>query len=113
MRAVSQDKELVHGKRYTYVRYHCRCQLCKEANAEYKRNKTAYYKSLTSSKGLKVGVSFIQSPLPQLTHGLPSTYEWYGCRCEACTEAVRESWRQSKALNAELRDWETWSVIVT
>ena len=95
----TQDKELVHGKRYTYVRHQCRCQLCKDANAKYKRDKTDYYKSLTSSQGLKEGVSFVQSPISKLTHGLPSTYEWYGCRCEACTEAARKSWRQSKTLS--------------
>lgn len=83
-----------HGKippsRYTYVKYKCRCRRCKDANAEYKRAKTAQYRGLQASKGRTDISSDIQSFLDGLTHGLPSTYEWYGCRCEDCKEAKAE-----------------------
>lgn len=83
--------ELTHGSRYTYVKLKCRCDLCKDANAEYKRNKTAYYASLQASDARQNTSSDAQSILGELTHGLPSTYEWYQCRCSKCEEAYQEA----------------------
>lgn len=81
------DHKVVPSSRYAYVKYKCRCQNCKDANAEYKRAKTAQYRGLQASKGRKDISPDTQSFLDGLTHGLPSTYEWYGCRCPDCTEA--------------------------
>jgi len=78
---------LVHGKRYTYTKRKCRCDKCKEANAQYKSYKTANYRALQASQASESLSTDAQDFLASLTHGLPSTYEWYGCRCRECKEA--------------------------
>lgn len=81
------DDGLAHGKRSTYTKHKCRCDLCKEANAEYKRNKTAHYRSLQASETREDLSPDAQALLGELTHGVLSTYEWYQCRCRLCKAA--------------------------
>ncbi len=81
------ESEWEHGKRYTYTKHKCRCDKCKEANAQYKSDKTAYYRALQASQASEGVSANAQDLLDSLTHGLPSTYEWYGCRCEPCKKA--------------------------
>lgn len=78
-------RPVTHGKRSTYTKHKCRCLRCREANAEYKRNKTAHYRSLQAPEDRKVYRTGSSGILGEITHGLPSSYEWYGCRCEECT----------------------------
>lgn len=80
---------LAHGKRSTYTKRKCRCDKCKEANAIYKRDKTAKYRSLQEAQATKSISTAAQDFLNQLTHGVPSTYEWYQCRCEECKRAYK------------------------
>ena len=69
-----------HGTRYYYMKYECRCELCKEAV----RAHTA------SLKG--------QEP-PQ--HGTHSAYHNYACRCAPCKAAGRDLRRQQKIRRLE------------
>ena len=87
----SMAREPIHGSRYTYVKLKCRCDLCKEANAQYKRDKTAYYASLQASYSGEGASANAQGVLDRITHGLPSSYDWYQCRCYACTKAYEEA----------------------
>jgi hypothetical protein len=75
---------LKHGTRYTYVKHKCHCPECKEANSEYKRNKTAHYRSIAEAEAPE---NLRTANGQKVTHGLPSTYEWYGCKCKECSEA--------------------------
>ena len=82
-----------HGKRSTYTHTKCKCELCKEANAEYWRKATARNARIRASERIE-GV--VQNPT--LLHGRPAAYLWHGCRCEECVEAVQETWRHRKAM---------------
>lgn len=73
--------------RTSYVHDKCRCEGCRKANAEYKRNKTGDHRAATASTNAALNAAGIPFADPKLTHGLPSTYEWYGCRCDKCTAA--------------------------
>ena len=77
--------------RYTYVKkLHNRgdCQGCREANAKYKRHKTGNYRSLAASQAKETGIACLASLNEELACGLPSTYEWFGCRGQACIKAA-------------------------
>ena len=89
-----------HGTRTCYVKRKCRRPECRAANAEYKRNKVADNKALILGTSEAFLIAGLDEALPQLTHGLPSTYEWWGCRCPDCTEAKRSrdsDYRQRRA----------------
>lgn len=58
--------DLRHGRRYTYWKHRCRCELCVGAQRSYMR-------------------SLRQSPAPP-SHG-SSGYRNYGCRCATCRAA--------------------------
>lgn len=83
------DEEHV-GSRSCYVHNKCRRAECKKANADYKRNKTGDYRTATASTNATLNAAGLPFADPKLTHGLPSTYEWYGCRCLKCTAAHTE-----------------------
>lgn len=94
---------LIHGKRYTYTKHKCRCPECKRANAEYKSYKTAQYRNLQASAAREDASADAQDFLSKLTHGLPSTYEWFGCRCNECKKAkaeVSDTYHFLKSLSA-------------
>lgn len=83
------DPTVTHGKRYTYTKKRCRCDKCKEANAEYKLTKTTYHRSIQASPDRQSLSPDAQAILDKVTHGTLSAYEWYGCRCEKCKETKR------------------------
>lgn len=85
-------KSYKHGDRTCYVKAKCRCKECRAANAEYKRNKVADNKGVTEASSAAFYDAFADDKIPQLTHGIPSTYEWWGCRCNDCTGAERDRW---------------------
>ena len=59
----------------------CRCDVCRQAKADYMRDRraTAYLEP--------------QQPVPDITHGRFG-YEERGCRCDVCVGARREGWRR-------------------
>ena len=63
-----------HGTRSTYVHYRCRCEPCKEANAEYQS---------TADRRRHERLSRGEVDVP---HGRVSTYKNWMCRCNHCTE---------------------------
>jgi hypothetical protein len=87
-----------HGTRSAYKKG-CRCELCRAANARYKRELQAAHHAQTRAEAEATGN--MQSPA--LEHGKAATAEWYGCRCEPCVRALndykaklmrRSRWRQ-------------------
>lgn len=66
-----------HGRRYVYVNYHCRCDLCTVAN----RIGCEEAKERRYARGLAP-----DDP----RHGHPSTYTNWGCHCQPCTTAQTE-----------------------
>lgn len=84
--------------RYTYVHKGCRCEECTKANANYKRNKAADNLRLTAATTASLSSEEQTVYDPKLTHGLPSTYEWHGCRCPRCTGAFSKRQRNYRLL---------------
>jgi hypothetical protein len=58
----------------------CRCQVCRDAKADYMRERRAA--AFTST-----------GPVTDVTHGTRFAYEERGCRCEKCVTAERASSR--------------------
>ena len=76
--------------RYTYVKKKHNngdCEGCRLENAKYKRNKTAHNRTLAASQISETGTSCIAGTNPNITCGIPSSYEWFGCKGEACLKA--------------------------
>jgi hypothetical protein len=90
----------LHGTRYRYVKYKCRCDPCKDANAKYKRNKIARNRDDKASETLSIEQACIAESNERLTCGLPGTYEWHGCRGESCKESIRERAKDRRFLEA-------------
>jgi hypothetical protein len=87
MRAICNNA--IHD-RSCYTGKRCGHPDARKANAEYKRNKTANYRAATASTNAALSAAGATFFDPKLTHGLPSTYEWYGCRCPECSEAYSQ-----------------------
>ena len=62
----------------------CRCAECVEANTNYKRSLQTYYIECRAAGITPGGLENVWD-----LHGNAKTYEWYGCRCQECKEAVR------------------------
>lgn len=92
------DKDEHIASRSCYVHNKCRRPECKAANAEYKRNKTGNNRTLTAATSAALNAAGVPFADPKLTHGLPSTYEWYGCRCPACTQAYSKRQREYRLI---------------
>jgi hypothetical protein len=93
-RELRVSRFLAHGRYDTYRRWQCRCEPCKEANAEYAR---AYRtKKRLEQYGTEQDRRF-KSPedpksvtpraLKPITHGTNSGYVRGKCRCEPCRAA--------------------------
>lgn len=80
-----------HGTRSHYVHGPCSCQACRDANAAYYRAATSRKLRIRASQRLE-GI-FQDTTIP---HGVASSYEWHGCRCDDCVEAVKKEWRRRK-----------------
>lgn len=63
-----------HGKRSTYINYHCRCDECRCANRTYQS---------------RMRLERSQRPPSEIPHGLGGYLNW-SCRCGVCTEANRK-----------------------
>jgi hypothetical protein len=92
------DSEPHVGSRSCYVHNKCRRKECRKANAEYKLAKTADHRTATQATNAALNAAGIPFADPKLTHGLPSTYEWRGCRCESCTEAEAKRQRNYRLI---------------
>lgn len=66
----------LHGTHNMYLTYKCRCDLCREAEAEYNRKRLGWNKRA-----------------PPI-HGTRTMYEAYKCRCDSCKEAMKEYWNK-------------------
>lgn len=64
-----------HGTRSEYQNYGCRCDKCRKANAEYRRESR-----------LVSGAQMRANPLDS-RHGTVSGYRNHGCRCDKCRRA--------------------------
>jgi hypothetical protein len=82
---MSDVKVVQHGTTTGYQKRGCRCDLCREAHAQYQagwRQRNA------------------DDPLPgYVVHGSISTYNNYACRCRPCADAIA-SYRQRKRQRA-------------
>jgi hypothetical protein len=70
-----------HGNVRRYNDFKCRCDLCKDAKAEYRRTKMPKYERLTIEQGRELG-------LPEPEHGTTSSYNNWSCRCDLCVAAA-------------------------
>lgn len=70
-----KELEVKHGSNATYSRHKCRCDLCREARAEYVRSQKEKKKKALA----KIPV-----------HGSTQRYNAYKCRCEECVGAMRD-----------------------
>lgn len=95
---MDSDEEVHVGSRSCYVHNKCREPECVKANADYKRNKSGDHRTATASTNAALSAAGIPFADPKLTHGLPSTYEWFGCRCKSCTEAFSERQRDYRLI---------------
>lgn len=95
--------DLTQHDRTCYVHKKCGHPDARRANAEYKRNKTGDHRASTASTNAALNAAGIPFADPKLTHGLPSTYEWFGCRCPSCTAAHTER-EQTYRLIRELEE---------
>ena len=86
------------GSRYIYVKRKCRCQECTKANAIYKRNKANSHRTYAASKASETGLTCLQSSGENFTCGIPNTYDWYGCRGQACLKAIRKEQQEHRFL---------------
>lgn len=71
-----------HGTRSMYLAG-CRCEPCKAAQAAYMREKR-------EQRGANLAAD-------DPRHGKKGTYDYYGCRCQACTKANTEAVKERKA----------------
>ena len=65
-----------HGTRSTYNHSGCRCDPCKAATRDYKRQQRTIHRNLEP---------------PANTHGTASTYSNWGCRCDQCKQAMSDA----------------------
>ena len=79
--------DLTEHNRSCYVHNKCGHPDARRANSEYKRNKAGDHRIATASTNAALNAAGIPFADPKLTHGLPATYEWYGCKCDSCKEA--------------------------
>ncbi len=70
------------GSRARYVNSKCRCDNCKQANADYMRAKRE---------------EWAQTPFDQIPHGTCNGYVNYNCHCEECTLARTVAQQERKA----------------
>lgn len=73
-----------HGRRSTYTGG-CRCLECLDADTAYQKARRAARAAL---------------PDEEKPHGTARCYTHYGCRCEACTKAARETVAANKKRRA-------------
>jgi hypothetical protein len=78
-----------HGTVYAYNDFSCRCDLCKAAKAEYRKNRMPKYERLTIEQVRELG-------LPEPKHGTVSSYSNYRCHCPLCTAALTEYMKSIK-----------------
>lgn len=82
-----------HGTSNGYTNLKCRCQPCRDAWA-------AYF----ATRKLRMRMRLLGVDVPQTTkhkrveptHGSPSTYRNWGCRCDSCRRASTETRRDQK-----------------
>lgn len=79
-----------HGTYNGYQNLNCRCQPCRDANAEYVRKRR-------SGRAAEIA----ENPR-RAEHGRVSTYHNWGCRCDRCTEAHRFAKRRQRARRRSL-----------
>jgi len=78
--------DLVHGKVASYTVGGCRCDECREALRAY----TARVRARRRAQRVIVNgrpFAAVDSSGDPLTHGTPYTYQNWGCRCPACSNA--------------------------
>lgn len=73
----------------------CRCDTCRTAASARNRDGGygGAYQRRQYAKRVMVGGRWY-APLPPEDHGKPATYNVHGCRCVACTVAIREYQRR-------------------
>lgn len=70
-----------HGTQEAYARRKCSCQTCVAGNtARHRVLRKARFERRVLVEGRLV------APVPPERHGLMTTYNNWGCRCEACTK---------------------------
>jgi hypothetical protein len=65
----------MHGTRYRYIQYKCRCTECTDANR-------VWHVELRAKLSARLAENPNRAP-----HGVTSTYTNYGCRCAPCAAA--------------------------
>jgi hypothetical protein len=98
MRQTKKPKsEWNHGRISTYANYGCRCNLCREACTAWTRANRLKRKKL-----LKRGPDGrMVTRAKNVTHGNPSTYLNWFCRCPDCTKAALGYVSQNKKDNKQ------------
>jgi hypothetical protein len=72
-----------HGTANTYKNLGCRCNRCSEAaRLDARSARHARYARRLLIDGVWI------APVADDRHGLPYTYNSWGCRCEPCTDAA-------------------------
>jgi 5-methylcytosine-specific restriction endonuclease McrA len=82
-----------HGTVYGYFHQNCRCDFCKKAGSDYRKD----YKERKKNGG-------VISERGVAKHGTQYMYDHYKCRCDLCREAVRIKGRL-KAERAKSNDF--------
>ena len=83
--------EREHGTRARYVQG-CRCQPCKDGNAEASRTRRKIHRTLAAIN---------PDLIPE--HGTLTAYGEWGCRCEVCTDFASEYDRARRVRAKERR----------
>jgi hypothetical protein len=76
----------LHGTRYAYERYRCRCPEAREANAARRRGRRP--------QRIKSEPTLHDCP-SRRTHGTAWALEEYGCRCPEAVADAQAKWRNS------------------
>lgn len=71
-----------HGTYGCYTQCCCRCDLCRDAQAAYNRERR---------------LKNLERPMPEHLHGTQTGYSNWSCRCEPCKEAKRIANRVASA----------------
>jgi hypothetical protein len=90
-----------HGTLNAYRHRHCRCTLCRRANAQASMNLTrrVQARQITGENGRPYH--------PDAPHGTRYGYSHFGCRCEKCRRAQAvhcAAWRAAARLSIVIRN---------
>jgi len=81
------DGDRAHGTRHGYSKLKCRCDDCKKANSE-------WWKAYKQRSGY-VRIKMQMPAHTEAKHGSATMYT-YGCRCDACKQAIKDRYREKR-----------------